>query len=133
MNERVTELVVDDFRIDNDEGEDEVETHVDDNVKNENQEDEDFDVENAVNLVDVDEIVVNVEVIVNDVNVGNEKIVDEVFVDQGALGRLHKTTLTSPCIIQQKHYTKHWQTKSTTSSKNATTKTGTMSISMTRR
>ena len=81
VNKSVKEFVVDDVRNGNGDDKNEVDNRVDDNVKDENRNDEEFDVKDAVNLLDVDEVVVNGEVVSDVVDVENEKFEDEVCVN----------------------------------------------------
>ena len=47
--------------------------------------DEHLNVKHSIRLVDFDEVIVNVEDVVNDVNVGNGNVVDETVVGQGVM------------------------------------------------
>ena len=62
--------VVDEIRNDNDKDEDQVEHHLDGNVVNENREDEEFDVRNAVNFLVVADVVVKVVFVVDVIDRG---------------------------------------------------------------
>ena len=73
VDERVTEDAVDDI-LNNDEHEGKITNHIDDNIKNEDWNDEHLDANLAVNFLDLNGVVVNVEVEIYVVDVGSENV-----------------------------------------------------------
>ena len=84
VDEHASDIVVDNVENVNDEDEDQAENHVDDNVVNEDREDGDFDVKNAVNLLAANDVTVEAVFVVDVVDRGSENVEDDGYVGQDA-------------------------------------------------